>query len=69
VIAKVAEAQSTRIFSNFEVLFVGTSTRKELIRRPDPIIFGRIQDCPDLFFIAEWDDDVSIRDLVGEHGG
>jgi hypothetical protein len=35
---------------------------KEVI---DPIIFGKIDGCTDRFFIAQWDDDVKIEDIVG----
>lgn len=30
----------------------------------DPIVFGRIEGCPDRFFISQWDDDVKIDDLL-----
>lgn len=30
----------------------------------DPILFGVIDGCPDKFFISQWDDDVSIEDLL-----
>lgn len=30
----------------------------------DPILFGVIDGCPDRFFISQWDDDVSIEDLL-----
>jgi hypothetical protein len=30
----------------------------------DPIVFGTINGCTDKFFIAQWDDDVSIDDLM-----
>lgn len=30
----------------------------------DPIIFGRINGTSDRFFIAQWDDDVKIEDIV-----
>jgi len=31
---------------------------------PDPILFGRINGCDDRFFIAQWDDDVKIEDIL-----
>lgn len=33
---------------------------------PDPIIFGKINGCTDYFFIAQWDDDVKIEDIIHE---
>jgi len=30
----------------------------------DPIVFGRIDGCSDYFYIAQWDDDVRIEDIL-----
>jgi len=36
---------------------------------PDPILFGRVQGCEDRFFVAQWDDDVKIEDILqGDEG-
>lgn len=35
----------------------------------DPILFGRIEDCPDRFYIDQWDDDVKIEDILKENEG
>lgn len=35
----------------------------------DPILFGRINDCSDRFFISQWDTDVSIDDLLNKNEG
>lgn len=36
---------------------------------PDPILFGLITGCEDRFFIAQWDDDVKIEDILqGDEG-
>ena len=32
--------------------------------RKDPIIFGKITGCTDLFFITQWYDDVSIEEIL-----
>jgi hypothetical protein len=39
------------------------------VPKPDPILFGRIAGCDDRFFIAQWDDDVKIEDLLTENEG
>ena len=31
---------------------------------PDPLLLGRITGCEDYFFIAQWDDDVKIEDIL-----
>lgn len=36
---------------------------------PDPIIFGQIEGCDDLFFVTQWDDDVSIEEILKENEG
>jgi hypothetical protein len=35
----------------------------------DPLLFGRIDGCDNLFYIDGWDDDVSIGDLLKENEG
>jgi hypothetical protein len=59
VLEKLEKAQETKIFDTFEVCKV------EWIREvKDPIIFGRIKGCNDRFYIAQWDNDISLTDLV-----
>lgn len=36
---------------------------------PDPILFGQITGCEDLFFITQWDDDVKIEDFIKDQEG
>lgn len=31
---------------------------------PDPLLVGQIKGCDDLFFIAQWDDDILLDDLI-----
>lgn len=50
-----------KCFDSFEIAYM------DKVR--DPILFGRINDCPDRFFIAEWDDDVKITDLLAPNEG
>lgn len=35
----------------------------------DPILFGEIAECTDKFFIAQWDEDVKIEDILTEKEG
>lgn len=44
-------------FDKFEIAYIETVKK-------DPILFGRIEGCSDRFFIAEWDDDVSLEDIL-----
>ena len=52
------------VFDTFEVAKI-ESTR---VYR-DPIVFGRISGCDDRFYIAQYDDDVKIEDLLGPNEG
>lgn len=53
------EAQGRDIFDTFEIAKV------EWVEEvADPILFGRITGCEDRFFIAQWDEDVRIEDLL-----
>ncbi len=60
VLYRIESAVKDAIFDNFEIATI--QWVKEVI---DPIVFGRIDGCPDRFFIAQWDDDVRIEDIVG----
>lgn len=54
-------AQSRRCFDAFEIAHI--------IDVKDPILFGRINGCPDRFFIGQWDDDVKIEDILKPNEG
>ncbi len=54
-------AQQKGCFDTFEVAHVAST-----VEYKDPIIFGRVTGCGDRFFIAQWGDDVSIDDLLGD---
>lgn len=64
VLGKVKEAKERNCFDYFEVAKVET-----VEVRPDPIIFGRINGIDDRFFVAQWDKDVSIDDILMENEG
>jgi hypothetical protein len=58
------KAKDMGCFDYFEVAKVET-----VEVRPDPIIFGGIEGCDDKFFITQWDDDVSIEEILNENEG
>lgn len=61
---EVTRARETGIFDTMEVAYIETERENH-----DPIIFGRVNGCSHRFYIAQWGDDVSINDILGEHGG
>jgi hypothetical protein len=61
---ELRKAKGLECFDRFEVAKVET-----IEVRPDPIIFGLINDCVDKFFITQWDDDVKIEDILKQNEG
>lgn len=60
--AQAMEAgNGVKVFDAFEVAYIRNVK--------DPIIFGRVNGCPDRFFIAQWDTDIRIEDLLKAHEG
>ena len=57
-------AKDMACFDSFEVAKVET-----VEVRPDPIIFGCIDNCEDKFFVTQWDADVAIEDILEEGEG
>lgn len=55
------QAVNLKCFDSFEVAFI-----KDV---KDPLLFGRVENCSDRFYIAGWDDDVKIEDLIGPNEG
>jgi len=59
----LAKAKELKVFSRFEV-----GTLKEEVtsqyRDPDPILVGVIDGCDNKYFIAQWDNDVAIEDIL-----
>ena len=54
---KLCRARKEKIFDSFCVFWI-----QEI---KDPILFGQIKEEPDMyFFIDEWDDDISVKDLL-----
>jgi hypothetical protein len=61
VLTTLKEVKGRDIFDSFEVADVESVEVRE-----DPIIFGKINGCPDFFFIAQWDNDLKFEDMVKE---
>jgi hypothetical protein len=52
------------VFDTYEIAHI-----QSIVERKDPILFGCITGCADKFFIAQWDDDVKIEDIINENEG
>lgn len=64
VLMKVKSAADMKIFDEFELAKI--KSKREYL---DPIVFGRITGCKDRFYIAQWDNDVTIDQLIEAHEG
>ncbi len=56
VLEKLRIARDAKLFDDFSILHIKYV--------PDPILCGRINESSDLYFIAEWGDDVKLSDIV-----
>ncbi len=57
VLEKLGNAQKAGVFDSFEIFTIE--------KVPDPVLVGRIAESEDYFFVAEWGDDVSLKDFLG----
>ena len=64
VLQKIREAKELKCFDRFQVLTLETV---EVI--PDPVVFGIIDGCDNKYFVAQWDDDVKIEQILREDEG
>ncbi len=64
VLDKIEAAVKFNCFDKFEVAKIESVHVIE-----DPIVFGIINRCADKFFIAQWDDDVKIEQILAENEG
>ena len=64
VLNKIEEAQKLECFDELEICKVESVKEYQ-----DPIVFGRINGCPDRFFITQWDNDVKIEDILKDNEG
>lgn len=61
VLDKMAEAIERECFDTFEIAKI--ESVKEV---KDPILFGKVKECGDYFFICQWDSDVTIEMIKAE---
>ncbi len=64
VLSKLREAKALGCFDSFEV-----ATIESVRIVPGPILFGTITGCGNKYFIAQWDDDVKIEQILRENEG
>jgi hypothetical protein len=64
VLEEIRAAKELKCFDRFEVL---TLQSVEVV--PDPVIFGIIEGCDNKYFVAQWDDDVKIEQILREDEG
>lgn len=57
VLLKLEEALERKCFDRFDVAHI-------VEVKVDPLLIGRIDGCHDLFYIAGWDNDVKIEDIL-----
>ena len=65
-IGAIAKAKRSGLFKQFMVVSLAEEESRSEIRKkvPDPVVFGLIDEAPHLYFITEWDDDVSLEDIA-----
>ncbi len=56
VLDKIEQAKERKLFDAFQVMWA------EQVK--DPIVFGVLDGCQDMFFVAEWDDDITFEQLL-----
>lgn len=70
VLEKMEEAKNRKCFDYYEIMTLGLHQQTSVrLQHPDPILFGRIDNSENLYFIAQWDDDVKIEDILSEEEG
>lgn len=61
VLVALETAQDRKCFDSYEIAYIKNVK--------DPLLFGRIKETPNRFFIAQWDLDVTIDDLLEANEG
>jgi len=64
VLDALETAQAHGCFDKYEVMTI--KSHREV---PDPILFGHAEGSTDLFYIAQWDTDIKIEDILKDHEG
>lgn len=59
VLEALRDAKSKKCFDNFEI-----ATIESVTVVPDPILFGTITGDSNKYYIAQWDEDVKIEDIL-----
>lgn len=67
ILNRIKEVKAENIFDRFEICDI--EKVNESTRKPDPIVFGRIEHCPYYFFIGQWDNDIQISDILKDNEG
>ena len=69
VLESMKKAKDMNCFDSFVVAKTEVISQEAQEPRPDPIIFGQINGCDDLFFIDQWDNDIKIEDVLRDNEG
>jgi len=64
VLSKIKDAKELKCFDRFEV-----ATLETVEKVPDPVVFGIIDGCDNKYFVAQWDDDLKIEEILREAEG
>jgi hypothetical protein len=64
VLEKIRQAKNLACFDDFEI-----ATIESVLVIPDPIVFGIIEGCDNKYFVAQWDNDVRIEDILATDEG
>ncbi len=60
VLEALEAAMGHACFDAFEIAQI----IEQSVPKPDPILFGCVTGCEDRFYVAQWQDDVNIEDLL-----
>ena len=61
VLQEVKRVADMNVFNTFSVASI-----KSVVEIVDPIVFGHIDGCSDLFFVTQWDEDIKFDQLREE---
>ena len=64
VLESLQKAKGFGCFDEFEIAKIASTQE-----RVDPILFGKVNGCEDLFYIGQWDNDVKIEDILKDNEG
>lgn len=61
VLNALAKAKEKNCFDTFEIAKI-----ESVEKRIDPILFGCIEGCKDKFAVAQWDNDITVEEIIDE---